>query len=140
MSFETNSHSIETIDEMTTHLSIDDSIGDTVFSKQWLFKCLTKALEQLNGESDNESQRQTQTNQTLNDIELDPQLEEELCILWDMSANEEVILFLNQCKAIDLLEAILQKTNSRRFAVLLTHLMIIKIVLRHTLRLMKSSK
>jgi hypothetical protein len=109
---------------MTTHLSIDDSIGDTVFSKQWLFKCLIKALEQLNGESNNESQRQTQTNETLNDIELDPQLEEELCILWDMSANEEVILFLNHCKAIDLLETILQKTNSRRFAVLLTHLMI----------------
>ncbi len=49
--------------------------------------------------------------------ELEEQSEEELCILWDMSANEDVMSFLSENKAIDLFETIIVKTNSPRFAV-----------------------
>ena len=52
-------------------------------------------------------------------IELDEHSEEELCILWDMSANEDVMSFLSENKAIDLFEGIIFRTNSPRFAVII---------------------
>jgi len=51
-------------------------------------------------------------------IQLDSDAEQELCILWDMSANEEVMIFLNDLKAIDLFQAIIVRTNCLRFAVI----------------------
>lgn len=86
--------------------SNEDNIGDTVFSKHWMFQCLIKTLETINQESDSSD----------SPIELDSDIEEELCLLWDMSANEDVAKFLNDFKAIDLFEGIIMKTNSPRLA------------------------
>lgn len=86
--------------------SNEDNVGDTVFSKHWMFQCLIKTLETINQESDSSD----------SPIELDSDIEEELCLLWDMSANEDVGKFLNDFKAIDLFEGIIMKTNSPRLA------------------------
>lgn len=50
-------------------------------------------------------------------LELDNGVEDELCVLWDMSVNEDVANFLNDFKVIQLFEAIIVKTNSPRLAV-----------------------
>ncbi|CAG2120735.1 unnamed protein product, partial [Medioppia subpectinata] len=112
---------------------VGDNIGDTVFSKHWLFQCLINTVNIINGEKSGDTNGgadgSVDDNERLSSssavvtafgprepIELDDRTDEELSILWDMSINEDVMAFLNDYKAIDLFETILMRTNSPRFA------------------------
>ncbi|XP_030056957.1 protein SAAL1 isoform X2 [Microcaecilia unicolor] len=59
-----------------------DAIGDTVYSKHWMFNTLTKLIEAIS-EGDGEML-----------TDLDEDMENEICKLWDISMDEDVALFL----------------------------------------------
>lgn len=68
--------------ELAEELQHVDQIGDTAYSKRWLYALLMKVLNlvKFNSTSD------------LNDIrELDQELEEQLCCLWDLTVNHDVL-------------------------------------------------
>ncbi|XP_054159871.1 protein SAAL1-like [Oppia nitens] len=105
---------LDVLNEDSTDSQLSDTIGDTVFSRHWLFKCLVNTVKLINKEGNNQTNDDENISQE--PIELDDKSEEELSILWDMSANEDVMSFLNDIKAIDLFETIIVRTNSPRFA------------------------
>ncbi|XP_063293697.1 protein SAAL1 [Pelobates fuscus] len=86
-----------------------DSIGTTVFSKHWLFSTLTKLVKFV--ESDQKTKNEEGEDVPL---ELDEELEDEVCKLWDMSMNEEVALFLKEFEGPELLVGIIKKSKSKR--------------------------
>nr|XP_032659413.1 protein SAAL1-like [Chelonoidis abingdonii] len=60
-----------------------DSIGNTVYSKHWLFSILTKLIEVISSEKSdsNSNHEEVQT-------ELDEEMENDICKMWDMSMDE----------------------------------------------------
>ncbi|XP_071956705.1 protein saal1-like [Antedon mediterranea] len=89
-----------------------DIIGSTVFSKQWVLSCLVNLLKGVEKEPSKSNEKDNDDNP--NGIEMDKELEEELCKLWDMSANEEVVSFLHEWKSAEMLISVVAKTNSPR--------------------------
>ncbi|KAF8764091.1 Protein saal1 like protein [Argiope bruennichi] len=82
---------------------LPDRIGDSVYSKQWLYKTLMVILEWCESPDSPENTTPKTCVQTNNDsegkspdskdiIELDPRIEDDACILWDMSANKEIVV------------------------------------------------
>ncbi|XP_038621284.1 protein SAAL1 [Tachyglossus aculeatus] len=85
------------------------AIGRTVYSKRWLFGVLTDLIqvvstENAKGNSDEEEQR----------AELDEEMENEICKVWDMSMDEDVALFLQEFKAPDIFLGVLAKSKCPR--------------------------
>ncbi|XP_072448183.1 protein saal1 isoform X2 [Chiloscyllium punctatum] len=95
----------ESIDE-TTRV---DAIGNTVYSKHWLFSTLMKLIELVcpEGEEAEGSDSRTET-------ELDEDLENEICKMWDMSMDEDVAVFLQEFNATDILLGIIGKSKCPR--------------------------
>lgn len=90
-----------------------DRIGETVFSRHWVFQCLLNALktaenESANGEADMEEV-----------VELDREVEQELCTLWDMAANSDVARFLHEFKAFEIFLQIIKTSRSPRLVEIL---------------------
>ncbi|CAN8027329.1 unnamed protein product [Ixodes persulcatus] len=90
-----------------------DRIGETVFSRHWVFQCLLNALkaaenESANGEADMEEV-----------VELDKEVEQELCTLWDMAANSDVARFLHEFKAFEIFLQIIKTSRSPRLVEIL---------------------
>uniref|UniRef100_A0A9L0SKD5 Serum amyloid A like 1 n=1 Tax=Equus caballus TaxID=9796 RepID=A0A9L0SKD5_HORSE len=91
-----------------------DCIGSTVYSKHWLFGVLSGLIQTVNPEStksnsDDEEQQ----------MELDEEMENEICRVWDMSMDEDVALFLQEFKAPDIFMGVLAKSRCPRLRVLL---------------------
>ncbi|EMP38260.1 Protein SAAL1 [Chelonia mydas] len=86
-----------------------DSIGNTVYSKHWLFSILTKLIEVISPEkSDSNSNREeVQT-------ELDEEMENDICKMWDMSMDEDVALFLQEFNAPDIFMGVFAKSKCPR--------------------------
>ncbi|KAM4687155.1 protein SAAL1 [Rhinophrynus dorsalis] len=81
-----------------------DSIGNTVYSKHWLFSTLSKLIEVVTGgKSKDEAVG-----------ELDEDMENEICKVWDMSMNEDVALFLQEFNAPDILLGVIAKSKCSR--------------------------
>ncbi|KAL3312900.1 Protein saal1 [Cichlidogyrus casuarinus] len=75
----------------------EDTIGDTAYSKLWLYKLLMRVLREVN---DNVSVE--------NSIcELDPGIEDELCILWDMTVDTEILCSLKEFDLVDIFSTVL---------------------------------
>ncbi|KAJ8024000.1 Protein SAAL1 [Holothuria leucospilota] len=96
-----------------------DSIGDTVFSKHWVFTTLMKLLKAVENESSSKDEgagkdEEEKEAANLCGIEIDSDLENDLCKLWDMTANEDVALFLEEWKSPDILLSVIEKTNAPR--------------------------
>ncbi|XP_022251580.1 protein saal1-like [Limulus polyphemus] len=77
---------------------VPDKIGESVFSKHWVFQCLIHVIQAVEKEDEKpEPSGEKEQNETDNSgeeegdkaevLELNKELEEELCTLWDMSAN-----------------------------------------------------
>uniref|UniRef100_F6ZIL2 Serum amyloid A like 1 n=1 Tax=Equus caballus TaxID=9796 RepID=F6ZIL2_HORSE len=86
-----------------------DCIGSTVYSKHWLFGVLSGLIQTVNPEStksnsDDEEQQ----------MELDEEMENEICRVWDMSMDEDVALFLQEFKAPDIFMGVLAKSRCPR--------------------------
>ncbi|XP_076970279.1 protein SAAL1 [Tamandua tetradactyla] len=86
-----------------------DCIGRTVYSKHWLFGVLSGLIQLVSPEntksgSDDEGQQ----------MELDEEMENEVCRLWDMSMDEDVALFLQEFNAPDIFMGVLAKSKCPR--------------------------
>ena len=86
-----------------------DCIGSTVYSKHWLFGVLSRLIQIVSPEnskssSDDEEQQ----------MELDEEMENEICRVWDMSMDEDVALFLQEFNAPDIFMGVLAKSKCPR--------------------------
>lgn len=101
---------------------VPDKLGDSVFSKHWLFQTLIKIIEGVNKGSDDASSSPSvqrlcegRPKEPETDVvELDPALEEDACTLWDMSANHDVACFLQEFSVAEIFLEVMEKTRSPR--------------------------
>ncbi|OXB74143.1 UNVERIFIED_CONTAM: hypothetical protein H355_004480 [Colinus virginianus] len=86
-----------------------DAVGSTVYSKHWLFSILTRLIEVISPEKSepgvNPEEIQT---------ELDEEMENDICKVWDMSMDEDVALFLQEFNAPDIFMGIFAKSKCPR--------------------------
>uniref|UniRef100_A0A7N8XWZ2 Serum amyloid A-like 1 n=1 Tax=Mastacembelus armatus TaxID=205130 RepID=A0A7N8XWZ2_9TELE len=82
-----------------------DAIGDTVYSKHWLFSTLTRLINMVTEHVEEDSEGQMQ----LPDDE-----EEALCRVWDMAMDKDVAGFLQEFKATDILLGVIAKSHCPR--------------------------
>ncbi|KAI0228746.1 Protein saal1 [Lamellibrachia satsuma] len=87
-----------------------DNIGGTVFSKHWLFTTLMKLIQAVDSENESKDAKPTYDS----GLDLEDSLQDELCNLWDMSMNPEVVSFLQDFKAVDILTGVIAKSRAPR--------------------------
>ncbi|UXI15598.1 ruvB-like 1 [Sarcoptes scabiei] len=98
-----------------------DSIGETIFSKQWLIQRLIKLMKIVASEISNNVENADEDDVELcqdlgNHREIDEFIEQDLCILWDMSSNVDVQECLIEHKAEKLLSMAVLQTQKPRLA------------------------
>uniref|UniRef100_A0A9J8B9A1 Serum amyloid A-like 1 n=1 Tax=Cyprinus carpio carpio TaxID=630221 RepID=A0A9J8B9A1_CYPCA len=82
-----------------------DAIGETVYSKHWLFSTLTRLIQMVTDQESGPSD---------SSVELTDDLEEDLCRVWDMAMDKDVAVFLQEFKAPDILLGVIAKSRSPR--------------------------
>ncbi|KAM8751136.1 protein saal1 [Acanthopagrus schlegelii] len=82
-----------------------DAIGDTVYSKHWLFSTLTRLIHMVTEHSEVDFEGQMQ---------LPDDDEEDLCRVWDMAMDKDVAGFLQEFKAADILLGVIAKSRCPR--------------------------
>ncbi|XP_034032220.1 protein saal1 [Thalassophryne amazonica] len=82
-----------------------DAIGDTVYSKHWLFSTLTRLIQIISEYSEDDSDGQMQ----LSDND-----EDDLCRVWDMAMDKNVASFLQEFKAENILLGVIAKSRCPR--------------------------
>lgn len=87
---------VEEISEQLAELK-GDAIGDTLYSERWVLKVLMKLHKIISSEEG-----------------FSKDLEEDLCCLWDMSAERDVSLFIEKHGILDLAISTVIKTDSPR--------------------------
>lgn len=85
-----------------------DVIKGTAFSKQWLFTVLMKLIQEVD--------KQNESGNTENEfgVDVDEDLQDELCNLWDMSMNSDVVVFMREFKSVELLSAVIANSRAPR--------------------------
>ncbi|XP_060770500.1 protein saal1 [Neoarius graeffei] len=83
----------------------DDAIGETVYSKHWLFSTLTRLIQMVTEQDSEQGEGLT---------ELSDELEEELCKVWDMAMDKDVAGFLQEFKTPDILLGVIAKSHNPR--------------------------
>ncbi|XP_039989690.1 protein saal1 [Xiphias gladius] len=82
-----------------------DAIGDTMYSKHWLFSTLTRLIHMVAEHSQEKSEGQ---------LQLPDDDEEDLCRVWDMAMDKDVATFLQEFKATDILLGVVAKSRCPR--------------------------
>lgn len=82
-----------------------DAIGDTVYSKHWLFSTLTRLIQMVTKDSEVT---------TDGPMELSDNDEEDLCRVWDMAMDKDVAGFLQEFRATDILLGVIAKSRCPR--------------------------
>ncbi|XP_055777975.1 protein saal1 [Salvelinus fontinalis] len=82
-----------------------DAIGETVYSKHWLFSTLTRLIQIVSEQNTGDSDVQMQ---------LPEEDEDELCKIWDMAMDKDVAGFLQEFKAADILLGVIAKSRCPR--------------------------
>uniref|UniRef100_A0A3P9M2B3 Serum amyloid A-like 1 n=1 Tax=Oryzias latipes TaxID=8090 RepID=A0A3P9M2B3_ORYLA len=82
-----------------------DAIGDTVYSKHWLFSTLTRLIHMVSELSEENPEAQ---------VKLTDDDEEDLCKVWDMAMDKDVARFLQEFKAADILLGVISKSRCPR--------------------------
>ncbi|XP_066490346.1 protein SAAL1 [Tiliqua scincoides] len=88
---------------------VGDSIGNTVYSKHWLFGVLTKLIEVISPKKDG-----SELNHMEMQTELDDDMENDICKVWDMSTDKDVALFLQEFNAPDIFMGVFTKSKCPR--------------------------
>ncbi|XP_066107165.1 protein SAAL1 isoform X2 [Saccopteryx bilineata] len=96
-------------DEDEEQVAGGDCIGSTVYSKHWLFGVLSGLIQIVSPEN-TKSSSGDEEQQT----ELDEEMENEICRVWDMSMDEDVALFLQEFNAPDIFMGVLAKSKCPR--------------------------
>ncbi|NWJ04768.1 SAAL1 protein, partial [Crypturellus undulatus] len=84
-----------------------DALGGTLYSKHWLFTILTRLIEVISPEQGEPGASGEQT-------ELDEEMENDICKVWDMSMDEDVALFLQEFNAPDIFMGVFAKSKCPR--------------------------
>ncbi|XP_056907849.1 protein saal1 isoform X1 [Takifugu flavidus] len=82
-----------------------DAIGDTVYSKHWLFSTLTRLINMVTEHAEGDSEGQ---------MELPDGDEEDLCKVWDMAMDKDVAGLLQAFKATDILVGVISRSRCPR--------------------------
>ncbi|CAJ1056535.1 protein saal1 isoform X1 [Xyrichtys novacula] len=82
-----------------------DAIGETVYSKHWLFSTLTRLINMVTEHSEEDSE---------GEMQLPDDDEEDLCRVWDMAMDKDVAGFLQEFKATDILLGVIAKSRCPR--------------------------
>ncbi|TNN87028.1 Protein saal1 [Liparis tanakae] len=82
-----------------------DAIGETVYSKHWLFSTLTRLIHMVTEHSEVNSE---------DPMQLPDDDEEDLCRVWDMAMDKDVAAFLQEFKATDILLGVIAKSRCQR--------------------------
>ncbi|XP_020790876.1 protein saal1 isoform X2 [Boleophthalmus pectinirostris] len=82
-----------------------DAIGDTVYSKHWLFSTLTRLIQMVTKHAEEASD---------GPMDLSSNDEEDLCKVWDMAMDKDVAGFLQEFKATDILLGVIAKSRCSR--------------------------
>lgn len=82
-----------------------DAIGETVYSKHWLFSTLTRLIHMVTEHSEENSE---------GPMQLSDDDEEDLCRVWDMAMDKDVAGFLQEFKATDILLGVIAKSHCPR--------------------------
>lgn len=82
-----------------------DAIGDTAYSKHWLFSTLTHLIQIVTKHSEEASD---------GPVELSDSDEEDLCRVWDMAMDKDVAGFLQEFRATDILLGVIAKSRCPR--------------------------
>uniref|UniRef100_UPI00398EA1C2 protein saal1 isoform X3 n=1 Tax=Pristiophorus japonicus TaxID=55135 RepID=UPI00398EA1C2 len=96
-------------DESEDETTRVDAIGNTVYSKHWLFSTLMRLIELVSPEGE-----EAEVSGSRAETELDEDLENEICKVWDMSMDEDVAVFLQEFNATDILLGIIGKSKCPR--------------------------
>ncbi|XP_077979146.1 protein saal1-like [Glandiceps talaboti] len=103
-----------------------DIIGDTVFSKHWVFTLLMKLIKEVDkgdddgdgddeeGDGDKETSSKSQKSGSSHGDDIEEEIENELCKLWDTSMNKDVAVFLHEWQTVDILISVIETTNAPR--------------------------
>lgn len=86
-----------------------DCIGNTMYSKHWFFTTLTKLIDTVTVDKDKLGAGEEEAS-----VDLEEDLENDICKVWDMSMNEEVAQFLVEFNAGEILLGVITKSNSNR--------------------------
>ncbi|XP_062052398.1 protein SAAL1 isoform X2 [Lepus europaeus] len=86
-----------------------DCVGSTVYSKHWLFGVLSGLIQIVSPENAKSGSEDEEPQ-----VELDEEVENEICRVWDMSMDEDVALFLQEFKAPDIFMGVLAKSKCPR--------------------------
>ncbi|XP_061466205.1 protein SAAL1 isoform X2 [Rhineura floridana] len=87
----------------------EDSIGNTVYSKHWFFSVLTKLIEVISPKKED-----SELNSVEEQVELDEDMENDICKVWDMSMDRDVALFLQEFNAPDIFMGVFAKSKCPR--------------------------
>ncbi|XP_053801394.1 protein SAAL1 isoform X2 [Vidua chalybeata] len=86
-----------------------DAVGNTVYSKHWLFSVLTRLIEVIAP-----AEPDPAANPEGARTELDEEMENDICKVWDMSMDEDVALFLQEFNAPDIFMGVFAKSKCPR--------------------------
>ncbi|VDQ08343.1 unnamed protein product [Trichobilharzia regenti] len=92
-----------------------DMIGDTTYSRRWLFSMLIKFLESVNKET---SATWANSEDNSDGDRLDSELEEQLCCLWDLTVNRDVLKFLDEFEIVSIFNNALGDVQKPRLLVM----------------------
>ncbi|XP_078239990.1 protein SAAL1 isoform X1 [Pogona vitticeps] len=98
-----------TSDSEEEAVAAGDSIGNTVYSKLWLFNVLKKLIELVSPKKDD-----SELNNVEEELELDEDMENDICKVWDMSMNKDIALFLQAFNAPGIFMGVFAKSNCPR--------------------------
>ncbi|KAL0968821.1 hypothetical protein UPYG_G00272310 [Umbra pygmaea] len=82
-----------------------DAIGETVYSKHWLFSTLTRLIQIASEQHLEDSDTPSQLSKTD---------EDDLCKVWDMAMDKDVAGFLQEFKAADIVLEVIAKSQCPR--------------------------
>ncbi|GAB1608117.1 protein saal1-like [Argonauta hians] len=85
-----------------------DFISGTAFSKQWLFTVLMRLIQEV------DKQNEPGHEESDFGVDVNEDLQDELCNLWDMSMNSDVVVFMHEFKSVELLSAVIVKSRAPR--------------------------
>ncbi|CAH8525329.1 unnamed protein product [Schistosoma haematobium] len=88
-----------------------DMIGDTTYSRRWLFSLLIKLLEKVNSET---SATWLSSDEDPSRKESETELEEQLCCLWDLTVNRDVLKFLDEFEIVSIFNNALGSVQNPR--------------------------
>lgn len=91
-----------------------DMIGDTTYSRRWLFSLLIKLLEKVNSET---SATWLSSDEDPSRKESETELEEQLCCLWDLTVNRDVLKFLDEFEIVSIFNNALGSVQNPRLLV-----------------------